>query len=110
MRAALYRAKGPAADVLRVETVQPVEPELGDVRIRVAYSGVNPSDVKSRAGTASAAMDYALVVPHSDGAGTIDALGPMVISRRIGERVWLFNAQWGRAMGTAAEFVTLPSQ
>ena len=110
MRAALYRAKGPAADVLRVETVQSVEPELGDVRIRVAYSGVNPSDVKSRAGTAIAAMDYPLVVPHSDGAGTIDALGPMVISRRIGQRVWLFNAQWGRAMGTAAELVTLPAQ
>ena len=54
-------------------------------------------------------MDYPLVVPHSDGAGTIDALGPMVISRRIGQHVWLFNAQWGRAMGTAAEFVTLPA-
>ncbi len=110
MRAAIYRAKGPATDVLKVETVPPVEPELGDVRVRVAYSGVNPSDVKSRAGAASATMDYSLVVPHSDGAGTIDALGPMVISRRIGERVWLFNAQWGRAMGTAAEFVTLPAQ
>lgn len=110
MRAALYRAKGLASDVLRIETVPSVEPELGEVRIKVAYSGVNPSDVKSRAGTASAAMDYSSVVPHSDGAGTIDALGPMVISRRIGERVWLFNAQWGRAMGTAAEFVTLPAQ
>ncbi len=109
MRAAIYRAKGPAADVLRVENVPSVEPELGDVRIKIAYSGVNPSDVKSRAGAASAAMDHALVVPHSDGAGTIDALGPMVISRRLGERVWLFNAQWGRAMGTAAEFVTLPA-
>ncbi len=110
MRAAIYRAKGPASDVLRVETIQAAEPELGEVRIKVAYSGVNPSDVKSRAGTANPAMDYSAVVPHSDGAGTIDALGPLVISRRIGQRVWLFNAQWGRALGTAAEFVTLPAQ
>jgi NADPH:quinone reductase len=110
MRAAIYRAKGPASDVLRVETLPTVEPELGEVRIRVACSGVNPSDVKSRAGAANPAMDYPLVIPHSDGAGTIDALGPMVISRRLGQRVWLFNAQWGRALGTAAEFVTLPAQ
>ncbi|MFZ2649187.1 MAG: NADPH:quinone reductase [Burkholderiaceae bacterium] len=110
MRAAIYRAKGPASDVLKTETLHSAEPELGEVRIKVAYSGVNPSDVKARAGTASAAMDYSLVVPHSDGAGTIDALGPLVISRRIGQRVWLFNAQWGRALGTAAEFVTLPAQ
>ena len=110
MRAAIYRAKGPASEVLRVETVKSAEPELGEVRVRIAYSGVNPSDVKSRAGTANPTMDYSLVIPHSDGAGTIDALGPLVISRRIGQRVWLFNAQWGRAMGTAAEFVTLPAQ
>ena len=110
MRAALYRTKGPASEVLKVETLQATEPELGEVRIKLAYSGVNPSDVKSRAGTANPAMDYSLVVPHSDGAGTIDALGPLVISRRIGQRVWLYNAQWGRAMGTAAQFVTLPAQ
>ncbi len=110
MRAAIYRAKGAASEVLRVETLPAAEPELGEVRIKVAYSGVNPSDVKSRAGTANPAMDYSAVVPHSDGAGTIDALGPLVISRRVGQRVWLFNAQWGRALGTAAEFVTLPAQ
>ena len=110
MRAAVYRLKGPAADVLRIENLAPMEPDLGEVRIRVAYSGVNPSDVKSRAGTSNAAMDYPFVIPHSDGAGTIEALGPLVISRRVGQRVWMFNAQWGRPMGTAAEFVTLPAQ
>lgn len=109
MRAAIYRVKGRASEVLRIEELAPAEPELGEVRVRVACSGVNPSDVKSRAGTSNAAMDYPLVVPHSDGAGTIEALGPLVISRRIGQRVWLFNAQWGRALGTAAECVTLPA-
>jgi NADPH:quinone reductase len=109
MRAAIYRVKGRAADVLRIEELPPAEPELGEVRVRLACSGINPSDVKSRAGTSNAAMDYPFVVPHSDGAGTIEALGPLVISRRAGQRVWVFNAQWGRAMGTAAECVTLPA-
>ena len=110
MRAAIYRAKGQASDVLKIETLARAEPELGEVRIKLEYSGVNPSDAKSRAGSTNPLMDYPLVVPHSDGSGTIDALGPLVISRRIGQRVWLYNAQWGRAMGTAAEFVTLPVQ
>ena len=110
MRAAIYRVKGRAAEVLRIEELTPADPDLGEVRVRVAFSGVNPSDVKARAGTSNAAMDYPLVIPHSDGAGTIDSLGPLVISRRVGQRVWLFNAQWGRAHGTAAEFVSLPAQ
>jgi NADPH:quinone reductase len=85
MRAAIYRVKGRAADVLRIEELTPAEPDLGEV-------------------------DYPIVVPHSDGAGTIEALGPLVISRRVGQRVWIFNAQWARAMGTAAQCVTLPAQ
>jgi NADPH2:quinone reductase len=96
--------------VLRVEELEPAEPELGEVRIRVALSGVNPSDVKSRGGASSVTMDFPYVIPHSDGAGTIESLGPLVISRRIGQRVWIFNAQWGRPLGTAAELVTLPAQ
>jgi NADPH2:quinone reductase len=110
MRAATYRTKGRATDVLRVEELALPEPDLGEVRVKVSFSGVNPSDVKSRAGAANPAMDFPVVVPHSDGAGVIDALGPLVISRRVGQRVWLFNAQWGRAMGTAAEYVVVPAQ
>jgi NADPH:quinone reductase len=109
MRAAIYRIKGRASEVLHVEDLAIAEPELGEVRVRVACSGINPSDVKSRAGLSNAGMDWPLVVPHSDGSGTIEALGPLVISRRVGQRVWLFNAQWGRALGTAAECVTLPA-
>jgi NADPH:quinone reductase len=109
MRAATYHAKGAAAEVLRIEELALPEPDLGEVRVRVAFSGVNPSDVKSRAGLSNPAMDYPRVVPHSDGAGVIDALGPLVVSRRVGQRVWMFNAQWERAMGTAAEFVALPA-
>ena len=75
---------------------------------RIAFSGVNPSDVKSRAGVSGRPFAYNAVIPHSDGAGTIDAVGPGVPASRVGERVWVYNAQWERAHGTAAQFVTLP--
>ena len=109
MRAATYHRKGPAADVLGIQTLPTPEPGPGEVRVRVACSGVNPSDVKSRAGLSNPAMDFPFVVPHSDGAGTIDALGTGVPAERLGERVWLYNGQWGRAFGTAAEHIVLPA-
>lgn len=108
MRAAVYRRKGLARDVLHVEYLPAPAPGEGEVRVRIAFSGVNPSDVKSRAGLSNPAMDFEAVVPHSDGAGVIDAVGPGVPASWAGQRVWTFNAQWGRAMGTAAEQVVLP--
>jgi NADPH2:quinone reductase len=70
-------------------------------------SGVNPSDVKSRRNRPVTAER---IVPHSDGAGIIDKVGPGIPESRIGERVWIWNGQWQRPMGTAAEFITLPSE
>jgi NADPH2:quinone reductase len=107
MRAAVYRHKGSARDVLRIEDLPRPEPAPGEVRVRVACSGVNPSDVKSRA---RPGMDFPWVVPHSDGAGTVDAVGEGVDPARIGQRVWLWNGQWGRAQGTAAEAIALPAR
>ena len=86
------------------------EPGPGEVRVRLRWSGVNPSDVKSRGGLRSAAMPFPRVVPHSDGMGEIDAVGPDVAGVRIGQRVWVWNAAWGRAHGTAAQYVVLPQQ
>ena len=109
MLTCLYTQKGPAAEVLQwLERPRP-EPQVGEVRVCIAYSGVNPSDVKSRAGVASKLVVYPEVIPHSDGSGTIDAVGPGVPASRLGERVWVYNAQWERPHGTAAEFVTLPA-
>ncbi len=82
-------------------------PGPGEVRVRIHCSGVNPSDAKARAG--SRGMPFPLIVPHSDGAGVIDQVGPGVPATRIGERVWVWNAAWNRPMGTAAQFVALPS-
>ncbi|HEU0305573.1 MAG TPA: NADPH:quinone reductase [Lysobacter sp.] len=109
MRTALYSRTGPAREVLSIAERPQPQPGPAEVRVRVAWSGVNPSDVKSRAGTRSPTLPFAEIIPHSDGSGVIDAVGEGVPGERIGERVWLWNAAWGRAHGTAAEWVTLPS-
>lgn len=108
MKAWHYDKTGPAADVLTCSELPTPEPGHGEVRVRIAWSGVNPSDVKSRGGARP--MPFARVIPHSDGSGTIDAVGPGVDVARLGERVWLWNAAWGRACGTAAEYCCLPSE
>ena len=109
MRAAIYTSKGPAADVLKiVERPQP-QAAAGEVRVRIAFSGVNPSDVKSRSGTASRGNSYAEVTPHSDGAGVVDQVGDGVPADLMGRRVWVYNGQWERPFGTAAEYITLPA-
>jgi NADPH2:quinone reductase len=108
MRAAYYEANGPAADVLRVGEIATPEPGSGEVRVKLAASGVNPSDVKSREGR-TRKIAFPRVIPHSDGAGVIDRVGSGVTPTRVGERVWTWNAQWKRACGTAAEYVVLPS-
>jgi len=73
-------------------------------------SGVNPSDVKTRGGVRSRELPFPRIVPHSDGAGVIDQAGDGVPPARVGERVWVWNAAWGRPHGTAAQFVVLPAQ
>ena len=109
MRAAIYTSKGPAAEVLRIVDRPLPEPGAGEVRVRVAFSGVNPSDVKSRSGLAARAGGFPEVTPHSDGAGTIDKLGDGVDAALMGRRVWIFNGQWERPYGTAAEYIVLPA-
>ena len=109
MRAAIYTRRGPAADVLSIVDKPEPQPSAGEVRVRLSFSGVNPSDVKSRSGVAARASGFPEVTPHSDGAGVIDAVGQGVDSSRIGQRVWTYNGQWERPYGTAAEFITLPA-
>jgi NADPH2:quinone reductase len=108
MRAAWYEKNGPAADVLRVGEMPVPEPGPGEVRVRIIASGLNPTDVKARAG--SRPMGFPRVVPHQDGAGVIDRVGPGVPASRVGERVWLYIVQWQRAWGTAAEFTVVPAR
>jgi NADPH2:quinone reductase len=111
LRAAWYQSKGEAKDVLKVGEMPDPHPGPGEVRIRVYVSAVNPSDTKQRAGWGGGAkMPFSRIIPHNDGAGVIDAVGAGVSQSRVGERVWIFEAQRdGRAFGTAADFVVLPS-
>jgi NADPH2:quinone reductase len=109
MRAAYYEANGAACDVLQVGEVATPEPGPGEVRVRLIASGVNPSDVKSRAGV-TRKIAFPRVIPHSDGAGEIDRVGADVPPSRVGERVWVWNGQWRRPFGTAAEWIVLPSE
>jgi len=109
MQAAFYERTGPAAEVLQLGELPEPVPGPGELRVRLRWSGVNPSDVKSRAGLRNPAMPFPRVVPHSDGMGHVDAVGPGVDPARLGERVWVWNAAWGRPMGTAAQYVVLPA-
>jgi NADPH2:quinone reductase len=109
MRAAYYEKNGTARDVLQLVDVETPKPGPGEVRVRLATSGVNPSDVKSRMGLARK-IAFPRVIPHSDGAGEIDLVGDGVAASRVGERVWLWNGQWKRPFGTAAEYIVVPAQ
>ncbi|MDB5880725.1 MAG: zinc-binding dehydrogenase family protein [Ramlibacter sp.] len=108
MQASYYERTGPAAQVLVVGSLPDPSPGPGEVRVRLRWSGVNPSDVKTRAGLRSPVLAFPRIVPHSDGMGIIDAVGSGVAAQRLGERVWVWNAAWGRAFGTAAQYVVLP--
>jgi NADPH2:quinone reductase len=108
VQAVYYERNGTARDVLRVGEVETPHAGAGEVRVKLATSGVNPSDVKSRLGT-TRKIAYPRVIPHSDGAGVIDEVGAGVSKSRIGERVWVWNGQWKRPFGTAAELIVLPA-
>jgi len=110
MLAASYTRVGPADEVLSFGEIETPSAGAGEVRVRLASSGVNPSDVKSRAGVRNKTLPFPLIVPHSDGAGVIDQVGSGVDRARIGERVWVWNAAWQRPLGTAAQYVALPAQ
>lgn len=109
MRAVWYEATGAADSVLRYGELDDPQPGPGEVRVRVRASGVNPSDVKSRSGL-RAPIPFPRVIPHSDGAGEIDAIGAGIDSSRLNQRVWLWNAAWQRADGTCADYVCVPSE
>lgn len=111
MKSVSYDRFGPAADVLSLSDIDTPAPAPGEVTVRMALSGVNPSDTKSRAGAPGVAKPaFAQVIPHSDGAGTIEAVGAGVDPARIGTRVWIWNGQWQRAFGTASTHITLPAE
>lgn len=112
MKAIVYDRFGVARDVLSLQEIETPRPGSGEVTVDLVFSGINPSDVKARAGTRPGVTKppFPQVIPHSDGAGVISAVGEGVNAERIGERVWIWNGQWRRAYGTAANQITLPQE
>jgi NADPH2:quinone reductase len=108
VRAVWYDRQGPAGDVLRIGELPDPQPGPGEVRVRVRYSGVNPGDTKKRRGWLGSSMPYPRVIPHSDAAGVIDAVGDAVDPVRVGRRVWVYGAQSYRPFGTAAQYTVVP--
>ena len=108
MKAAWYEKQGAARDVLVIGEMEDPHPSAGEVRIRVAFSGVNPGDVKKREDAFGVGMPFPCVIPHSDGSGTVDAVGDDVSQEWVGRRVWCYGAQSYRPFGTAAEYTVLP--
>jgi len=112
MKAVTYSKFGDAADVLRLQAIDLTGPGPGEVQVDIHFSGVNPSDVKARAGARVGVTKppFPVIIPHSDGAGVISAVGEGVSADRIGQQVWIWNGQWRRAFGTAAEHCILPAE
>ncbi len=111
MRAIWYERQGPARDVLILGEKPTPDPGPGEVLIRVFASGVNPSDEGMRSGLGRAQNVDQFVIPQSDGAGIVEALGDGVTRHTVGERVWLYNGQReGRQHGTGAEFISLNAE
>src|SRR5499425_1777367 len=108
MKAAWYERQGPARDVLVVGEMPDPIPAAGEVRIRLRASGISPGDIKKRENAFGYGMPYPRVIPHSDGAGSVDQLGPGVSSEWMGRSVWCYGAQSYRPFGTAAEFTVVP--
>ena len=107
MKAVWYEKVGDAKDVLQIGQIDDPSPDSNEVLISVKTSGVNPSDVKTRAG-ARGELQFSRVIPHSDGAGIIIDVGKNVNPNRVGEKVWIWNAAFGRPNGTCAELIALP--
>ncbi len=110
MKAVWFTEQGAAKEVLvHGEMPDPV-PGAGEVRVKVHASGVNPTDTYTRSGIRRRFMPFPKIIPNQDGAGIIDQVGPGVPASRIGERVWIYMAQWLRPFGTAAEYCVVPSE
>lgn len=111
MRAVTYTTFGSAADVLELVDFPTPEPTAGEVLVKLETSGINPSDIRARAGGRPGVTKppFPTIIPHSDGAGIIEAVGDGVDPARVGQRVWIWNGQWQRAFGTAADYIALPA-
>ncbi len=117
MRAGWYERKGGAREVIEVGEMARPEPGAGEIRVRLHASGVNPTDCKRRGGQGTEDWgyfehfpDFPRTIPHNDGAGVVDKLGPDASGHEVGDHVWVYNTRYKRAFGTSAQYVCLPER
>jgi NADPH:quinone reductase len=109
MKSVVYSHTGDPS-VLHLVDRDVTEPGPGEVRVRVAVSGVNPTDWKSRLGSGDGgAPPFPEVTPNQDGAGVVDAVGEGVVDVAVGDRVWVYLAGHQRPTGTAQQYTNLPA-
>ncbi|MDG6906303.1 MAG: NADPH:quinone reductase [Nitrososphaerota archaeon] len=108
MKAVWYEQYGEARDVLHYGEMEDPVPRQDEVMVRVRVSGLNPSDVKRRRGTSVSNPRLPRVIPHMDGSGVVESVGSNVRNLKVGDRVWIYEAQLGRPYGTAAELAVIP--
>ena len=110
MKAAWYKKQGSAKSVIKTGDTDTPNAKPGEVRVKIAYSGLNPTDIKRRQGFGGQPQAYPIIIPHSDGSGVIDQVGKGVLKSRLNQKVWIWNGQWQRPFGTCAEYICLPSR
>ncbi|WP_431922653.1 NADPH:quinone reductase [Micromonospora wenchangensis] len=104
MQTIVYERTGDPSVLQLVDRPVP-EPGPGEVLVRLAVSGVNPTDWKSRR---QQPLPAGWQTPGQDGAGVVEAVGAGVDRGLAGERVWVWEAAWQRPWGTAAEYTVVP--
>jgi NADPH2:quinone reductase len=109
VKAVWYERNGAAREVLQYGDMADPLPGQGEVRVAIGFSGINPSDVKRRAGFNQPPLVHARAIPNMDGAGVIDLVGTGVDPARIGQRVWLHSTAHQRPFGTAAQYAVTPA-
>ena len=107
MKAVQFEKFGSAAETLEQVNLSIPEIKPDEVLVRLYTSGINPSDTKKRSGAFPNLLDSGPIIPHSDGAGVIENVGEEIDKKRIGERVFVYQAQHNRRMGTAAQYVAI---
>lgn len=90
MQAVVVRSHG-GPEVLRFEEIPRPEPGPHEVRVRLRAAGLNALDTWVRRGVPGHTFPLPLV-PSSDGAGIVDAIGPGVTSTAVGVEVVLLPA------------------
>ncbi|MBW7885986.1 MAG: quinone oxidoreductase [Caldilineaceae bacterium] len=90
-----------ALDALHYEDIPVPEPRSGEVRVKVAYAGLNFIDIYQRSGQYKMPLPF---TPGVEAAGTVDAVGADVSGVQVGDRV-----AYCMTPGAYADYAVVPA-